>query len=84
MLGLCFLEKGMNKLAVKWYQRGLDTPGYSEDEYQGLRFELGQVEEASGDLAKALEIYQEVFGVNANYRNVSKKIKELQDKLKKK
>ncbi len=84
MLGICFLEKGMNKLAVKWYQRGLDTPGYSEDEYQGLRFDLGQVEEASGDLAKALEIYQEVYGVNANYRNVSKKIKELQDKLKKK
>lgn len=84
MLGLCFLEKGMNKLAVKWYQRGLDTPGYSDDEYQGLRFDLGQVEEASGDFAKALEIYQEVYGVNANYRNVSKKIKELQDKLKKK
>ena len=33
MLGLCFIEKGMPKLAVKWYQRGLETGGYTEEEY---------------------------------------------------
>lgn len=84
MLGLCFVEKGMSKLAIKWYQRGLDTPGHTEDEYQGLRFELAQAHEASGEPDKALETYQEVYGINANYRNVSKKMKELQDLLKKK
>src|SRR4029453_6089072 len=30
MLGICFLEKGMPKLAVKWFEKGLDTPGYGE------------------------------------------------------
>ena len=33
MLGLCFIEKGMPKLAVKWYQRGLETGGFTEEEY---------------------------------------------------
>ena len=84
MLGLCFVEKGMPKLAVKWYQRGLEKEGYSEDEYEGLRFDMAQAHESAGDLAEALEAYQEVYGVNANYRNVAKKVKELQEQLKNK
>lgn len=81
MLGLCFVEKGMPKLALKWYQKGLETPGHTEDEYQGLRFDLAHAYEATGEPAKALETYQEVYGINATYRNVSKKIKELQDQV---
>jgi tetratricopeptide (TPR) repeat protein len=84
MLGLCFVEKGMPKLAVKWYQRGLDTPGYGEEECQGLRYELAQAYEVMGELEKAHEIYQEVYGANASYRNVAKKVKELQNQLNKK
>lgn len=84
MLGLCFLEKGMPKLALKWYQRGLETKGYSEEEYLGLRFEMANAYEATGEEDKALECYQDVYGANASYRNVSKKIKELQQQLKNK
>ena len=32
MLGLCFLQKGLPELAVKWYLRGLASPDLSEDE----------------------------------------------------
>jgi tetratricopeptide (TPR) repeat protein len=79
MLGLCFVEKGMPKLAVKWYQRGLETGGFTEEEYQGLKYEMAQACEVMGDLEKALEFYQEVYVVNAGYRNVAKKVKELTD-----
>ena len=79
MLGICFVEKGMPKLAVKWYQRGLETGGFTEEEYQGLKYEMGQACEMLGDLEKALEYYQEVYVVNAGYRNVTKKVKELTD-----
>jgi tetratricopeptide (TPR) repeat protein len=79
MLGLCFVEKGLPKLAVKWYQRGLEQPGCSEEEYQGLRFDLAQAYETMGEKNQALEAYQEVYGMNAGYRNVAKKIKELQE-----
>ena len=84
MLGLCFIEKGMPKLALKWYQRGLEAKGYSEEEYLGLRFEMGGAYEATGEEDKALECYQDVYGANAGYRNVSKKIKDLQQQLKNK
>jgi tetratricopeptide (TPR) repeat protein len=79
MLGLCFVEKGLPKLAVKWYQRGLEQPGCTEEEYQGLRFDLAQAYEILGEVGPALEAYQEVYGINAGYRNVAKKIKELQE-----
>lgn len=82
MLGLCFLEKGMPKLAIKWYQRGLESPGYTEEEYFGLRYEIGQAYEAAGEDDHALEFYLEVYGANAGYRNVAKKVKELREKIK--
>jgi tetratricopeptide (TPR) repeat protein len=80
MLGLCFVEKGMHKLAIKWYQRGLESPGYSEDEYQGVRFDLAQAYESVGETERALEVFHEVYGINANYRNVARKIKELHER----
>lgn len=79
MLGLCFIEKGMPKLAVKWYQRGLETGGYTEEEYLGLKYEMAQAYELMSEFDKALEYYQEVYGVNAGYRNVTKKVKEIND-----
>ena len=84
MLGLCFIEKGMPKLAVKWYQRGLETGGYNEEEYLGLKYEMAQAYELMSEFDKALEYYQEVYGVNAGYRNVTKKIKEINDYIRSK
>ena len=54
MLGICFLEKGMPKLAVKWFEKGLTAPGRTEEEYQGLRYDLAMAHEAAGELDRAL------------------------------
>src|SRR5260370_2004307 len=40
MLGLCFLEKGMPQLAIKWYRKGLDMPAIKYDEHLGLLYNL--------------------------------------------
>ncbi|MGE5715633.1 MAG: tetratricopeptide repeat protein, partial [Acidobacteriota bacterium] len=40
MLGLCFLEKGMPQLAVKWYRKGLESPQIKEEETVGLLYDL--------------------------------------------
>ena len=32
MLGLCFLEKGMPQLAIKWYRKGLEMPEITAEE----------------------------------------------------
>ncbi len=78
MLGFCFKNKSMPKVAVMWFQRGLKIANSTEDEYQALRFEIGSCYEEMGELDKALDVFTEVYGVDVNYRRVGDKIKQLQ------
>jgi tetratricopeptide (TPR) repeat protein len=77
MLGICFLEKGMPKLAVKWFEKGLSVPGRTEEEYQGLRYDLAMAHEASGETDKALSLFTDLYGQDANFRDVAAKVREL-------
>jgi tetratricopeptide (TPR) repeat protein len=77
MLGLCFMEKGMPKLAIKWFERGLGAPGRSDEEYLGLRYDLAAAHEASGDVDAALSLFTELYGQNANFRDVAEKVRQL-------
>jgi tetratricopeptide (TPR) repeat protein len=78
LLGHCFMEKGMLRPAAMWFQKGLDVPGHTEDEYQALRFELGTVYEQMGDTRRAIEVFSEVYGVDVSYRGVADKLRDLQ------
>ncbi|MEW6131422.1 MAG: tetratricopeptide repeat protein [Acidobacteriota bacterium] len=78
MLGVCFKQKNMPKVAVMWFKRGLEIPHSKEDEYQALRYEIGLCYEEMGEVDKALDTFMEVYGNNVNYRNVGEKIKKLQ------
>lgn len=78
LLGHCFMQKGMPKLAAMWYKKGLEAPGHTEDEYQALRFDLGLAFEQMGEIEKAIDVFTEVYGVNVLYRNVSDKLRELE------
>lgn len=77
MLGLCFLEKGLPQLAVKWYRKGLDTVGIKEDDRLGLQYALAGVLEQIGDAEGAYRTYLDIFSSNAAYRDVPARIKEL-------
>jgi tetratricopeptide (TPR) repeat protein len=81
MLGICFMEKGMPKLAVKWYEKGLAAPGRGEEEYQGLRYDLAAALKASGDTDRALSIFEELYGQDANFRDVANEVRELRAAL---
>ncbi len=78
MLGLCFLEKGMPQLAIKWYRKGLEMPEISEDEHTGLLYDLGSAYMEVGDTKNAQKAFMEVYGMNTNYRDVVKRIKQLE------
>ncbi|HEY6331331.1 MAG TPA: tetratricopeptide repeat protein, partial [Blastocatellia bacterium] len=78
LLGVCFKRKQMPKLAVMWFSRGIKIPNRSEDEYQALRFEVGQCYEEMGDVEKAIDMFSEVYGIDVNYRHVSEKLRQLQ------
>jgi pilus assembly protein FimV len=79
MLGLCFLEKGMPQLAIKWYRKGLEMPEIKEDEHVGLLYDLGSAFMEVGDAPNAQKAFLEVYGMNSSYRDVAGRIKQLQD-----
>jgi tetratricopeptide (TPR) repeat protein len=81
MLGICFLEKGMAKLAVKWFEKGLTAPDRSEEEYQGLRYDLASALEAAGETDKALHVFTDLYGQDANFRDVATKVRDLRAAL---
>jgi hypothetical protein len=81
MLGICFMEKGMPKLAVKWFEKGLKAEGRTDEEYQGLRYDLAAALEASGEQDRALELYKELYSENAGFRDVATKLRELRATL---
>jgi tetratricopeptide (TPR) repeat protein len=78
MLGLCFLEKGMPQLAIKWYRRGLEAPDIKEVEMVGLLYDLGCVYQNTGDVDQAYKTFLEVYGFNTNYRDIVHRVKELE------
>jgi tetratricopeptide (TPR) repeat protein len=79
MLGICFLEKGMPKLAVKWFEKGLSAPGRNEEEYQGLRYDLASALEQAGETERALALFTELYGQDASFRDVADKVRQLGD-----
>ena len=79
MLGLCFLEKGMPQLAIKWYTKGLEMPEISEEEHMGLLYDLGAAYLEVGDIDAAHKAFVEVYGINSKYRDIAGRIKQLED-----
>jgi pilus assembly protein FimV len=79
MLGLCFLEKGMPQLAIKWYRKGIEMPELTEEEHVGLLYDLGSAYVEVGDTGNAQKAFMEVYGMNTNYRDIVGRIKQLED-----
>jgi tetratricopeptide (TPR) repeat protein len=79
LLGLCFLEKGMPQLAIKWYGKGLAAPGIREPETAGLLYDLGRVYQDTGDTNLAYTTFLEVYGMNTNYRDVVERVRDLEE-----
>lgn len=77
MLGLCFLDKGLPDLAVKWYRRALESPSINEEDQLGMLYDLGNVYMQLGDGATAYNTFAELYGINAHYRDVVAKLEEL-------
>ena len=79
MLGLCFMEKGMPQLAIKWYKKGLEMPEITEEEHLGLLYDLGSAYMEVGDTDNAQKAFMEVYGMNTGYRDIASRIKQLED-----
>jgi tetratricopeptide (TPR) repeat protein len=82
MLGLCFMAKNEPQLATVWFKRGVEAPGRTEDEYQAMRYDLALAYEQMGRYDLALEVFETVYAVDINYREVAEKIAELRQRVK--
>ncbi|MGH9435376.1 MAG: hypothetical protein ACRD06_05195, partial [Terriglobia bacterium] len=80
LLGVCFMEKQMPEIAVRWLTRALQSPGLTEDTTMALTYDLAAAYEQSGDAKAALERFYEVYSQNIDYRDVAEKIRLLQSK----
>jgi tetratricopeptide (TPR) repeat protein len=77
MLGLCFLDKGLPDLAIKWYRRALEAPNLTGEDQLGMLYDLGNVYLQIGDSASAYSTFTELYGVDSGYRDVGEKLAEL-------
>ena len=78
LLGHCFMEKEMPNLALMWFKRALESTKLNPDELQGLQYELANAYELGGDKEKALEYFESIYANNVDYRDVSKRVQNLQ------
>ena len=78
MLGHCFLEKGMPQLAIKWFRKGLDAPAIEDAATAGMLYDLATVYQNTGETDLAYQTFQEVYGLNANYRDVVQRVRDLE------
>jgi tetratricopeptide (TPR) repeat protein len=81
LLAICFTEKKMPALAVRWYKRALETPDLDEEALMAIQYDLGAAYEQAGDARNALERFTEVYSQNIDFRDVAEKIRELQQKV---
>jgi hypothetical protein len=71
------MQNGMANLALTWYQRALETRDLSDDEKQGVWYELAHAYEVDGDVENAGRYFEQVYAENVDYRDVGERIKRL-------
>jgi len=81
MLGICFLDRGEPKFAIKQLERGLSTPGYSDEDYIGLRYNLAQAYELTGEIPSAIKTLEDIYTTDVNFRDVGQRLQSLRSSL---
>lgn len=79
MLGLCYMQKGLYPLAIDSFQSAL-LKSRPEDSW-GLKYELAEAYEKSGNQSEALRLFTEVYGWDSKFREVEQKIESLKNSL---
>jgi hypothetical protein len=75
MLRYC---EGGDERSPRSVRKGLESAGAgTEEDALGLRYDLAILHEEGGEFSQALELLTEVFGVNAQYRDVADRIRLL-------
>ena len=74
MLAVCYMEKGLYSLAIDMLSKTLDSIKEPNESYWSVKYDLAEAYEKNNNLKEALDLYTEVYGWNARFRNVSEKV----------
>ena len=77
ILGECFLEQGEPEVAIRTLERGLGLPTPVEDDFLGVYYWLGQAHETVGNPDSARELYEKIFSLDINFKDVTDRLKAL-------
>jgi tetratricopeptide (TPR) repeat protein len=75
LLGQCFLEQDLHRVAVRVLTRALRLPGHAEVELLGVLYRLGLAHEALGASEQALECFERVYSIDIDFRDVGERMR---------
>ena len=74
MLGVCYMEKGLYTLAIDVLNKAVKELEEKDESYWAMTYELAEAYEKNNNLKEANDLYTQVYGWNAKFRNVSDKM----------
>jgi len=77
MISICQKEMGQTDEAVQTLEEALTHPNLTQEEIHLIKYELATTFEASGQLEKALEYFQNIVSESPDFRDASTRIKML-------
>jgi tetratricopeptide (TPR) repeat protein len=80
-LASCLVRQGLHSLAAREYEEILSDTGTEESERMEARYALADCHYHMGDLRRAFELFGEVYRKQADFKDVSQRVFELNDKL---
>ena len=76
-LGQCFIDQREYDVAITTLSRALREPGMDDEDFIGVLYLLGFASEESTKPRDAAAYYQRVFAVDIDFRDVSKRLKDM-------
>jgi tetratricopeptide (TPR) repeat protein len=76
-LGQCFIDRNEPDVAITVLGRALREPGMEDEDLIGVLYLLGFASEGSKKPRDAAAYYQRVFAIDIDFRDVSKRLKQM-------
>jgi len=73
-LGQCYARRNMNDLAVRTFEASLKEKLIWDDEKKEIAYNLGVTLEKMGKRDEAKHQFEEIYGVDSSFRDVSQKM----------
>ena len=71
------MQNSMAKLALKWYERALETPSLNSDQKKAMWYEIALAYESDGDAQNAARYFEQVYAEDVDFRDIGERMKNV-------